>query len=94
MVIVAGWLRVDPSDRVAYLDRCREVVAGARAAPGCLDFHLSADPIEPDRINVFERWSSVEAVEAFRGAGPDGDQATAILDAEVWQHEIATSTRL
>jgi hypothetical protein len=45
-------------------------------------------------VRVFEQWDSVADVEAFRGAGPEPDQAVAIVDAEVWQHEIASSTRL
>jgi quinol monooxygenase YgiN len=94
MIIVSGSLWVDPADRDAYLEGCREVVVAARAADGCLDFHLSADPLEPDRINVYEQWDSVAAVEAFRGSGPEGEQATAIRSAAVDQHEVASSQRL
>jgi quinol monooxygenase YgiN len=94
MIIVAGALRVDPAQRTAYLAGCSEVIARARRAEGCLDFHLSPDPIEPDRINVFELWESVEAVEDFRGSGPSGAQQDALRSANVWQHEIGLSTRL
>jgi quinol monooxygenase YgiN len=94
MVIVSGHLRVDPAERDAYLAGCREVIVAARAAEGCLDFHLSPDPLEPDRINIYEQWASVAAVEAFRGAGPSGDQQATIRDAAVFQHEIADTQRL
>ena len=94
MLIVAGFLRVDPADRAGYLAGCLEVIEAARAAPGCVDFHLSADPVEGDRINVFEQWESVEAVEAFRGSGPSGEQAEAIRDAAVYQHEVASTIQL
>ncbi|MDO9174709.1 MAG: antibiotic biosynthesis monooxygenase [Actinomycetota bacterium] len=94
MIIVAGALHVDPQQRQAYLDSCIEVTVAARRAPGCVDFHLSADPIEPGRINVFEQWESVEAVEQFRGAGPSSEQAATILAASVFQHEIHRSTPL
>jgi len=46
------------------------------------------------RINIFEHWDSVDAVEAFRGSGPSDEQATAIRDAVVHQHVIDSSTRL
>lgn len=69
MIIVAGYLRVAPVDRAEYLAGCVEVARQARSAPGCFDFHLSADPIESDRINIFERWDTVADVEAFRGSG-------------------------
>lgn len=94
MVIVSGHIRVDPEQRAAYIDGCREVVVAARAAEGCLDFHLSPDPLEADRINVFEQWTSPAAVEAFRGSGPEGDQAAAVVSAAVDQHEVSSSQRL
>lgn len=94
MIIVSGSLYVDAADRDAYLEGCREVIVAARAAKGCIDFHLSADPIEPDRINVYEQWESVEDVEAFRGEGPSSDQTAAIRDAAVFQHEVVRTTKL
>lgn len=94
MIIVSGKIYVDAAEREAYLDGCREVIVAAREAPGCLDFHLVADPLEPDRINVYEQWDSVEAVEAFRGDGPSVDQTAAIRAAEVDQHEVASTVRL
>lgn len=94
MIIVSGWLRVRPEERASYLDGCHEVVVAARSAPGCVDFHLSPDPLEGDRINVYEQWESAAAVEAFRGSGPTDDQGDAIVAAHVEQHEIATTTSL
>lgn len=94
MILVTGRMYVDPAERDRFLAEAEEVSRLGRAAPGCLDFHLSADPLEPGRVNVFEQWDSVAAVEAFRGDGPSDEQATAILSAEVWQHEVASSIRL
>ena len=94
MIIVSGFLTVDPGQRTDYLDSCDEVIRAARSAPGCLGFHLSADPIEADRINIFEQWESVESVEAFRGSGPSDDQQSVITGANVMQHEIASSISL
>ena len=94
MIIVAGTLTVDPADRDAYLAACGEVVVAARAAEGCQAFHLSADPIEPGRINVFEQWASAEAAESFRGSGPTHEQWALVRDAEVYEHEVASTTRL
>jgi quinol monooxygenase YgiN len=94
VIIVSGYLLVDPADRAAYLAGCEDVVRQARKAPGCLDFHLSPDPLEPERINVFEQWDSIAAVEAFRGSGPSDEQQSSIRDAQVFQHEVASSQRL
>jgi quinol monooxygenase YgiN len=86
MVIVAGHLVVDPADRAAYLESCREVVELARRTEGCLDFAISADLVDPGRVNIFERWESQEAVEAFRGDGPSGDQQQAIRGGHVAEY--------
>ena len=58
---------------------------------GCLDFTLSADPIEADRVNVYEQWESAAELEAFRGEGPDSAQAAQIHEAKVARHLIAST---
>lgn len=94
MIIVSGWLRLEPANREQYLDECRPVIEAARRAPGCLDFHLSADPLEDDRINVFEKWDNPESVERFRCEGPSDSQQAVIVEAQVDQHEIVYITSL
>ncbi|MEW1584404.1 antibiotic biosynthesis monooxygenase [Micromonospora vinacea] len=89
MLIIAGSLRVEPETRDAYLSGCGPVIARARATAGCLDFLLAADPLEPGRIHVYERWESAEQLAAFRGSGPDDAQEAAILDADVQRYLIA-----
>ena len=94
MIIVAGWIRVAPEERAEYLEGCREVVDAARRSPGCIDFAISADLVDDGRIDLFEQWESVEAVEAFRGSGPSDGQQAVVLDAAVTQHTVAESTSL
>jgi quinol monooxygenase YgiN len=94
MVIVAGYSVVDPAERDAYLSGCVEVVRQARRTPGCLDFSLSADLVDPGRINVFERWESQAAVEAFRGSGPSDEQGAAIVSAAVAEYDVGAQRNL
>ena len=89
MVIVAGRLLVAPEEREAYLAGCVSIVELARSAPGCLDFAITADMVDPGRVNVFERWESQAAVEAFRGSGPSDEQGAAMLAAEVAEYDVA-----
>lgn len=89
MLIVAGKIYVDPVVRSQYLDDCVAVVEAARSFDGCLDFALTADTVEPGRINVYERWKSDEQLERFRGSGPEGPQAEQIRDAEVHKYRIS-----
>ena len=90
MLIVAGWLRVDPAVREEYLAGCTAVVEQARAAQGCLDFTLSADLVEPGRINIHERWDNENDLLAFRDSGPEEDQQVAIVDASVRRYEVSS----
>jgi quinol monooxygenase YgiN len=75
MVIVAGHIVVDPQQRESYLADCVSIVKQARLAAGCLDFAITADLVDVGRIDIFERWESRAAVEAFRGSGPPTSRA-------------------
>lgn len=94
MLIVSGHLLVEPAERAAYVEGCRQVVELARAAPGCLDFALSPDPVDPGRVNVYERWASRDDVEAFRGSGASEEQQTALRAASVAEYVVAGSRSL
>lgn len=89
MIIVAGYLSVDPSARENYVRDCAETVRLARAASGCLDFAICADVVEPGRVDIYERWNSREELERFRGSGPSSDQQQAIIDADVREYEVS-----
>jgi len=89
MIIISGWIRVDPDARDDYLKGCVSVIEQARASSGCLDFTLGADLVDTGRINVYERWESQETLDAFRGSGPGDDQETMIRDAEVSRYQIS-----
>jgi quinol monooxygenase YgiN len=78
MVIVAGHITVDPEQRESYLAGCVSVVEKARRADGCLDFAITADLLDPGRVNLFERWETQAAVETFAEAPPATSKA--------WQH--------
>jgi len=88
MVIVAGHVTVEPEERASYLAGCVTVVEQARGAAGCLDFAITADLIDPGRVNIFERWESQAAVEAFRSGGPSDEQGSAMLSASVAEYDV------
>jgi quinol monooxygenase YgiN len=64
MIIVAGYTLIDASERDAAIAAFRPHVERARMQGGCIDFAVSADPIDERRINLFELWSNQEALEA------------------------------
>jgi quinol monooxygenase YgiN len=89
VLIVAGNLTVDPADRAAFLAANHDVVTQARQTSGCLDFVQAADPIDPKRINVFERWDNEAALLAFRGAGKPASDSPPIQSADVKRYLIS-----
>ena len=91
MIIVSGRIYVSSGRREAFLASSRSAVAAARAASGCRDFVVAADPIEPDRVNVYEEWDSESELEVFRGAGPGPELTQVIERAEVSRHRVASS---
>lgn len=98
MLIVAGSIEVDPEQRESFLKEREEGMRTSRAEPGCLDYVFSADPLEPGRIMLFERWESKEALAAHlermgmrRGSGPGGGGGAAQGPRSVVQYEVSTT---
>jgi quinol monooxygenase YgiN len=89
VIIVAGALYVDPADRDRYLAAVADVAPLARTAPGCWDFVQAADPIDPGRINVYERWETDEDMLRFRSSGGPEPDLPELVAAEVHKYRIA-----
>ena len=89
MLIIAGSLIVEPSERAAFLAANSDVVGQARQAKGCLDFVQAADPLDPGRINIFERWDNEEHLLAFRGECQPSSESPPIQSADVKRYVIA-----
>jgi len=88
MLIIAGYVDVAAAARDAYVEQCREVVAAAQGAPGCLDFAITADSLDARRVRIYELWETEGDLMAFRGSGPGDEQQSEILDAEVRRYGI------
>jgi len=91
MIIVSGKIYVHHGARDAFLGASRDAMMSARQAAGCLDFVVAADPIDADRVNVYEEWDSETELEAFRGTGPGPELTQVIKRAEVARHRVASS---
>lgn len=92
MIIVAGHLLVEPADRERAITLSTDAVSQARRTEGCLDFAVSADPVEPGRVNILERWASRVALDAFRGDGTTGELDALIREAHVEEVETDDGT--
>jgi quinol monooxygenase YgiN len=90
VLIIAGHLEVSPTVRDTYVGECVTVVQAARAAPGCLDFSITADTVDPSRIRIYERWENEEQLLIFRGSGPSDDQQAAVVAADVRRYGVSS----
>jgi quinol monooxygenase YgiN len=64
MVIVGGWFEVDPGERDAFVAQRIEAMRRSRAEHGCIEYVIAADPVEPGRAVLFERWESQADLDA------------------------------
>ncbi len=91
MLIIAGAFEVDPAQRDAFIDERAAMMRSSRAEAGCIAYAFMADPIEPGRVYLFERWESKDALAAhIQGlrANPTAF-AVAPISADAQQYEIA-----
>lgn len=77
MVIVAGTFEVDPDQREAFLAGRIALMQTSRSERGCLEYTFSADPIEPGRVVLYERWASQEDLDAHLAAIPPRSASSA-----------------
>jgi quinol monooxygenase YgiN len=70
VIIVGGTFAVDPEQRDAFIAERHERMRTSRSEDGCLEYTYAADPLEPGRVILFERWESQAALDAHLAASP------------------------
>ena len=91
MLIIAGKLYVAPEHRDEYVASFVDFLRRARTSAGCLDIIIAADPLEPDRVNNFERWESDEHLRTFQAAANPPDSLPEVLGEDMALYEISSS---
>jgi len=67
LIIIAGHSRArNASERDAAVAAFADMVTRARQQDGCLDFSIGVDPVDPERVNVFECWRDQPSLNAWR----------------------------
>lgn len=66
MIIIAGYELVNASNRNKYVDAFRDLVSRAREFDGCVHLAITADSVDPERINTVEVWRDAEALTRWR----------------------------
>jgi quinol monooxygenase YgiN len=88
MLIIAGYLEVDANRRDEFVAAHHDLLRRGRAAPGCLDLAISADPLNPVRVNNFERWESREHLDAWRKVAAAPDTGISITGDDTMEHRV------
>jgi quinol monooxygenase YgiN len=89
-IIVAGKLKLKPGSRDEFIEKSLEAISQARELDACEDFSVSPDPIDENRVNIFENWIARDSLEEFRNSGPDNDSFSLVESFDVSEYEINT----
>jgi quinol monooxygenase YgiN len=84
MVVIAGHYRVEADQRDGLVAAFTDLLRRARAAEGALHVSITADPVEPDRVNMLEVWRDAAALERWRAVA-DAPQ----IDVEMHDVQVA-----
>jgi quinol monooxygenase YgiN len=68
MIIVQGVFRVMADDREQYLAESLETQRVSRSEPGCIEYVVGADPLDPQRVVLSERWATRADLDAHLDA--------------------------
>ena len=91
MIIIAGYSLTEAADRDAAVAAFQPMVERARREGGCIDLHVSADPFDAERINVFERWPDRASLDAWRKIADPPEVAFREIHVDLFRTERAES---
>ena len=66
MIIIAGHELVNAENRDKYVDAFCDLVSRAREFDACVHIAITADSVDPERINSVEVWRDAEALNKWR----------------------------
>jgi quinol monooxygenase YgiN len=66
MIIIAGYELVDAEERDEYVAAFRDLVSRVREFEGCVHAAITADSVDPERINTVEVWRDAEVMDEWR----------------------------
>jgi quinol monooxygenase YgiN len=66
MIIIAGNELVDASERNRRVAAHRDLVSRARQFDGCIHVAITADSVDPERINSVEVWRDAAVMDQWR----------------------------
>jgi quinol monooxygenase YgiN len=97
-VIVQGVFSLDAKERDRFIEASVEGMRSSRQEGGCLEYVIAADPLDPERAILAERWESMDHLQRHlaeqRNRTPGADGRPAPRSIEITLFEVATSRPL
>ena len=93
-VLVTGTFHLDPADRDRFLAGMGDMMRRSRSEDGCHEYCFAADPLDPGRVILSERWESRAHLDAHLAAIVPPADPVPTISQEIVIHEIAASTPL
>jgi quinol monooxygenase YgiN len=97
IMIVQGVFSVDASERDRFVETSVEAMRASRQEDGCLEYVMAADPLDPERVVLSERWESMDHLEqhfARQKNAARGTERPVPRSVEITLFEVATSRPL
>ena len=98
VVILQGVFSVEPSERDRFVEASVEGMRSSRQEEGCLEYVIAADPLDPERAVLSERWESMDHLqrhlEQQRTPTQGVDARPVPRSVEITVFEVATSRPL
>ena len=95
-MIVQGVFVLEPEAREQFIDASIGGMRASRAEAGCLEYVFAADPLDPTRVVLSERWESMDLLQQhLKGqvSRPVGDRPKP-QSVEIVMYEVASATKL
>ena len=97
-VIVQGTFSVDPKERDRFVETSVDAMRSSRQEEGCLEYVMAADPLDPERVVLSERWESMDHLQQHlaqqKNAARSVDARPVPRSVEITLFEVATSRPL
>ena len=99
MIIIAGTLDFEPSQREAALAAGQDLILATREQTGCLDYAWMPDLVKPGRVYVFERWQDEASLRAHFEGSNYWDMRKVLggfgkLSTDIWKYRPEISERV
>jgi quinol monooxygenase YgiN len=96
LIIVGGEFTVDPAQRDVFIAGRLETMRASRQQDGCIDFTFSADPLDPSRVILFERWEDQASLDAHLAAPRPSQPGPAVAPSAstIMVYEVASERPL